>query len=173
MRMWIPYVHIFRETILKKLKARPQSLEFEFDNELDEEIDNIFRNLDPDLFRVFGFVDDVEKETTTTGEEPRRREGYTHDLQRAFYSGYFKAHGLKAQVVWLPNGMVGSVFVTSIAHNDRGVQNMSGLGDYLLRLFRESPAEFEIGVYVCCQPSTVMGFLPFCLVLSRDTPVAT
>ena len=29
--------------------------------------------------------------------------------------------------------------------NDHGVQNMSGLGDYLLRLFQESPGEFEIG----------------------------
>ena len=76
--------HIFREAILKKLKSRPQSLEIEFDNEMDEEINNTFQNLDPDLFRVFGFVDDVEKETTTMGKEACRREGYTHHLQRAF-----------------------------------------------------------------------------------------
>ena len=52
---------------------------------------------------------------------------YESDIQRAFYSGYLHRHGLKAQVVYLPIGIIGSVFITEIWQNDSGVLNMSGL----------------------------------------------
>ena len=55
---------------------------------------------------------------------------YTHK----FSSRYFRGHGLKAQVVLLPNGMIGSIFICSLRHNDNGVQNLSGLNDYLVSL---------------------------------------
>ena len=58
------------------------------------------------------------------------------NLQWAFYSGYFCYHGLKAQVLYLPNGMIGSIFVATLAHNDQGMQNLSGLNDYLMDLFQ-------------------------------------
>ena len=41
---------------------------------------------------------------------------------------------MKAQVLLLPNGMIGSIFICSLRHNDNGVQNLSGLNDYLLTL---------------------------------------
>ena len=34
----------------------------------------------------------------------------------------------------LPNGMIGSIFICSLRHNDNGVQNLSGLNDYLVSL---------------------------------------
>ena len=51
-----------------------------------------------------------------------------------FYSGYFRAHGLKAQVVYLPIGLIGSVYIDSIRENNNGMQNISGLNDYLVEL---------------------------------------
>lgn len=50
------------------------------------------------------------------------------------YSAYFRAHGLKAQVVFLPNGMIGSIFIASLRHNDNGILNMSNLANYLSEL---------------------------------------
>ncbi len=38
-------------------------------------------------------------------------------------------------MVYLPIGIFGSVFITKLRQNDNGVQNMSGLNDYLLELF--------------------------------------
>ena len=51
-----------------------------------------------------------------------------------FTSRYFRAHGLKAQVLLLPNGMIGSTFICSLRHNDNGVQNLSGLNEYLVSI---------------------------------------
>lgn len=34
----------------------------------------------------------------------------------------------------LPNGMIGSIFICSLRHNDNGVQNLSGLNDYLVSI---------------------------------------
>jgi hypothetical protein len=68
------------------------------------------------------------------GESATQRENFAHDIQRAFYSGYLRRHGLKAQVVYLPIGIIGSVFVTELRQNDNGVQNISGLNNYLLEL---------------------------------------
>ncbi len=50
------------------------------------------------------------------------------------YSGYLRRHGLKAQVVYLPIGIVGSIFSTELRQNDNGVQNISGLNNYLVEL---------------------------------------
>ena len=63
-------------------------------------------------------------------EHAAQRAG-AHDIQRAFYSGYMRAHGLKYQTLILPNGMLGSVWGSAISHNDIGVLNMSGLETHL------------------------------------------
>ena len=72
--------------------------------------------------------------TARSGESATRRENFAHDIQCAFYSGYLRRHGLKGQVVYLPIGIIGSVFVTKLRQNDNGVQNISGLNNYLLEL---------------------------------------
>ena len=51
-------------------------------------------------------------------------------------SRYFRGHGLKAQVLLLPNGMIGSIFICSLRHNDNGVQNLSGLNEYLVNILQ-------------------------------------
>jgi hypothetical protein len=56
-------------------------------------------NFDFDSFRIFGFLDDFGMPTARPGDTARRRWGFIDDIQRAFYSGYFRRHGLKAQVI--------------------------------------------------------------------------
>ena len=62
--------------------------------------------------------------------------GINLHLQRLVYSGYFCVHGYKAQIVWLPIGLIGCVFVCEVHQNNNGVQNISGLNNYLVKLFR-------------------------------------
>ena len=96
--------------------------------------DWVYAEFDYRFFRPFAFMDDYGAETARPAEEARRRENYELDIQRAFYSGYFRRHGLKAQVVYLPIGIIGSVYIAELRQNDNGVQNMSGLNNYLLQL---------------------------------------
>ena len=89
-----------------------------------------------ETFRIFGFIDDFAMRTARPGGNATRTHDLRQDIQRSFYSGYFKAHGLKAQVVYLPIGIIGSVFIDSIRENDNGMQNISGLNDYVMELLR-------------------------------------
>ena len=122
-------------------------------------------NIDLDNFRVFSFLDSIGHETCTPGSGPvgidnsRRQNSY--EIQRAFYSRYGKQHGLKTQVVLLPNGMCGHCWVHSIAQNDRGLINLSGLEEYMksiLEPFRVGtllllPATYGDSIYL---PSDVI-----------------
>ncbi len=65
-------------------------------------------------FCVFGFLDDFAIPMVRPGNLPTRRLGFEENIQRAFYLGYLQKHGLKAQVVYLPIGIVGSIFITEI-----------------------------------------------------------
>ena len=62
------------------------------------------------------------------------RENSTMTSNKHFHLGYFCMHGLKAKVGFLPIGIIGSVFITELCQNDNGVQNISGLNNYLLHL---------------------------------------
>lgn len=79
-------------------------------------------------------MDDFAIPLARPGSSARRNHHFEHDIQRAFYSGYLRQHGIKAQDVYLPIGIIGSVFITELRQNDNGVQNMSGLNNYLLEL---------------------------------------
>ena len=59
----------------------------------------------------------------------RRRNSYKE--QRAFYTSNAKKHGLKTQVIMLPNGMAGHATIHSIAQNDRGLFNLTGIEEYV------------------------------------------
>ena len=61
-------------------------------------------------------------------------------------SGYFKAHGLKAQIVFLPNGMIGSAYIAVLQHNDNVILNMFGLSDYIQDLI----VHIRLPVYGLC-----------------------
>ena len=89
---------------------------------------------------MLGFIDDTNHRTCRPGSGPNGeydhadRKDNAHNIQAAFYSGYMKGHGLKYQTILLPNGMWGSVYGSSLRHNDKGVLNMSGLVDYLMEI---------------------------------------
>ena len=44
---------------------------------------------------------------------------------------------MKTQAIYLPNGMVSHVFFTSIAQNDNGVINISGIEEELERVLND------------------------------------
>ena len=76
------------------------------------------------------------------------------------YSGYLRKHGWNAQVVYLPIGDIGSVFITELRQNDNGVQNMSGLDDYLCNIFSGISIGGLLLVLYCngifCKCSTIL-----------------
>ena len=84
-------------------------------------------------FRVFGFLDCTDARMFCPGED-RNNPCSGQNLQRSFYSRYFRAHRLKFQIVIFQDGMIGSIFGCSICHNDNGVLNMSNLSDSLLSI---------------------------------------
>ena len=107
--------------------------------------ENLF-NITFDEFRLMGFVDCKQERTSVPGSGPinednDRREG-ADGLQRAYFSSYGKKHGMKTQVVLLPNGMVGHAFVTPIAQNDKGVMNISGLEEHLAQILQPLDGTF-------------------------------
>jgi hypothetical protein len=175
-RLWTTpaKVEAFRYAIWLHLQQRPTIEEQEFDPGI-AGADFILDDLPFDHFQPFGFLDDYGISTARVGDEPRRRLGFAHDLQRAFYSGYFRHHGLKAQVVFLPNGMIGSVFIAALAHNDQGMQNMSGLNDYLETLLNGQqlppsfvflPALYADGIF-----SPLPSIIPKYIQTNRLTPL--
>ena len=70
------------------------------------DVQQIFHHFDYETFRPFGFLDDFAIPTANVGNSPSRHNMYQHDIQRAFYSGYLRKHGLQAEVVLLPIGIV-------------------------------------------------------------------
>uniref|UniRef100_A0A7S2PXA2 DDE Tnp4 domain-containing protein n=1 Tax=Skeletonema marinoi TaxID=267567 RepID=A0A7S2PXA2_9STRA len=137
MNQWIPqHLDLCRELMYNAL-SRGAIEETVYDNDGNPvDVDLLLHHFDFDSFRPFGVMDDFAIRTARPGGSTSRRQGFTDDIQRVFYSGYFKDHGLKVQVVYLPMGLIGSVYVTELRQNDNGVQNMSGLNDYLLTLLR-------------------------------------
>ena len=75
------------------------------------------------------------------------RRPHAFEIQREFYSRYFRAHGLKYLSVLLPNGMTGAVFGATLSTADNGLINMAGLNEYLLRLLDRLPTGHFPSVY--------------------------
>jgi hypothetical protein len=102
-----------------------------------QEVDRewILHRFDLETFQVFGYLGNFGMPTACPGDTVRRRHVFVNDIQREFFLGFFYHHGLKAQVVFLPIGLIGSVFIAELQHNDTGVLNMSGLNDYIVWIF--------------------------------------
>jgi hypothetical protein len=132
LNQWLPdKLDLCRELIFNSVTTGAiKEIQFE-DGQVVVDQQWILHHFEYDSFRVFGFLDDFALPTARPGNSATWREGYYEDIQRAFYSGYLGKHGLKAQVVFLPIGLIGSIFITEIRQNDNGVLNMSGLNDYL------------------------------------------
>ena len=73
-----------------------------------------------DGFRIFGLLDDTGFCTIATGIEICRMYGFYDNVQCSIYSTYFCGHGLKVQVITLPNGMIGSAYVETWRVSDAG-----------------------------------------------------
>ena len=60
-------------------------------------------------------------------DEDNNRNDNAEELQRAFFTNYGHIWGMKTQAVFLPNGMLANLFFASVAQNDKGMVNISGL----------------------------------------------
>jgi hypothetical protein len=133
---WLPSkLDLCRELIFRSLSEGVIE-EIELENGQVVNSQWIQHTFDFGSFRIFGFLDDFAMPTARPGGWATRLHGFMVDIQRAFYSGYLRGHGYKAQIVFLPIGVIGSIFITEIRQNDNGVQNMSGLNNYLVRLLQ-------------------------------------
>ena len=129
--MWAACVDEFRLQICERINSPPSAQELAIEPDL-QNLEAIY--IAPESFHVFGFMDATDMRTTRTGSGPlpdgsRRIDAF--ELQREFYSRYFRAHGLKYLTIHLPNGLTGSVFGASLSTNDNGLINLSGVCDYL------------------------------------------
>jgi hypothetical protein len=161
MSIWTPQIHEFRHAIWNKLQDGVVNVRRPDGSEIDYEVLIPFEQ-----FRVFGWLDDTDMTTTRprpgrqTNQQPTNRQlEDLRDVQRAFYNRYFRGHGLKAQAVHLPNGMIGSIFICSQRHNDNGVQNLSGLNDYLVSLLEPLYWNGDIPVYPALYADRIFAVL--------------
>ena len=162
---WLPrYVHRCRRLVHSALSDGAIHETQYVDGELVNE-QWITLNYDFETFRPFGFIDDYAMPAAKPANV-RRTRGIMLDLQRSVYSGYQREHGLKAQLVYLPIGLIGCAFVTEIRQNDNGVQNISGLNNYLFRLLRGVNVG---GLLPCLSGDSIFAVLA-CIVPSYRSP---
>jgi nuclease HARBI1 len=101
---------------------------------------------EPYGFRIFGFIDNVILKTCrpggADGEGAPRKDPL---IQRTWYSGWKKCHGLKFQTIDLPNGMNANVYgPLSCRRNDLLLLGRSGLNEQLAGLQRGQYIQFKI-----------------------------
>jgi hypothetical protein len=154
MNQWISKIDDFRNTIWRKISAGG-TMEINVTNET-----LVTLGIPFDSFRVFGFLDDTGFRTTAPGIGARRRLGFVDDVQRALYSGYFAAHGVKVQAITLPNGLIGSIYVGSLRVSDSGLLNVSNLNGYLVDLFNENSVILPGDVLSCVYGDGIFPVLP-------------
>ena len=141
MKMWVAEMDEFRRVIHKKVTKIPCEIEtWASTGEIDAQLGLQLIDIPFDQFYISFLIDDTNLKCCRPGSGPfgnyhsaPRRFG-AHYIQRAFYSGYFKEHGIKYQNVLLPNGLYGSVWGASTSYNDMGILNMSGLIEYLYQI---------------------------------------
>jgi hypothetical protein len=100
-------------------------------------------------FRVFGFIDNTMNATCRPGGGPSRdgKDAPRNDpiIQRAWYNGWKKLHGMKWQTIDLPNGMNFHVFgPVSIRHNDIYNVIQSNIDELLQNLQEDNVLKFII-----------------------------
>ncbi len=102
---------------------------------------------------IFAFINDSINRISTPFSGPRgdyegaaRRAEYAN-AQQSFYTGYIKAHGIKVETVFLPNGLCTLFGPVSARHANAGVAAMSNLNAFLVLIQRGqffSPAGAEV-----------------------------
>jgi hypothetical protein len=81
----------------------------------------IWHHFQFESFCLFGFLYHFALPTAHPGNFPMLRHGFIDNIQQAFYLRYLCKHGLKAQVVYLLFGLIGSILITEIRQNNNGV----------------------------------------------------
>lgn len=110
---------------------------------------------DPDNFDIVGFIDGTIRPISRVGSGPppphltdEERCSYfeAHSLlQRTFYTGYKKLHGLKWISADFPDGLTGFLYgPVSARRSDRQVFNMSELATYMENLQSESETNYKL-----------------------------
>ena len=139
-------LHLCRRLIYNDVMSGAiEEVTFKDGQEVDREY--IYQEFDFDTFQIFGFMDNFGMPTARPGDTARRGRGFVDDIQS--FSGYFRRHGLKAQVVFLPIGLIGCVYIAELRQNDTGVLNMSGLDRYLQSIFRQGVGFLIGGLFPC------------------------
>ena len=160
-REWLPHVDSFRRLMHRRAECSLTQEEL-FLQGVTDSMDAIV--IEEHLWRIWSLLDATTEETCRPHQGPlrpglgsERRDG---DIQRAFYSRYYREHGLKFLTLCLPNGMYGTVYGTSLAHNDTGIVNMCGLVDYLHEILENIPGTDTLpqtlgdNIFVICQVVT-------------------
>ena len=114
--MWINSMDELCSVIHQKLTKPPCELEiWASHGEIDDDVGLHLVDIPLDNFFISFLLDDTNMKCCRPGSGPLgnyesapRRVG-AHHIQKAFYSGYFKEHGIKYQNILLPNGVYGSV----------------------------------------------------------------
>ena len=124
MQFWIPYLPDCAQAIRNKCLDKGCL----FPNAREEE-----------GLRVAGFIDNTMNATCRPGGGPARdgRDAPRNDplIQRAWYNGWKKLHGMKYQTIDLPNGMNMHVWgPTSVRHNDLTSLHESKVNDLLVEV---------------------------------------
>jgi hypothetical protein len=100
-------------------------------------------------FKVFGFIDNTMNAMCRPGGGPTR-DGINAPrndpiIQRSFYNGWKKCHGLKYQTVDIPNGMIFNAFgPVSCRHNDTFTLGESKIVEKIAKLFTPGEPNFYI-----------------------------
>ena len=102
---------------------------------------------------IIGFIDNSIDQTCVPCSDPRgdylgaARKAEYDEMQRAFYTGYKKFHGIKYETILLPNGISTLFGPVSARHSDRGVLLMSAVNNFLTNLQNGLFAENGLPVF--------------------------
>ena len=122
----------------------------------------------PNTFRVTGFIDCTDYQIARPHSGPAgdyfgsmRKPNWYH-VQRAFYQGHIKAHGVRVVSLCLPNGLTAGVWgPVSSRRNDLDILNMSGLGAFLQQIqqgtFPQPYAFYGDGIYSAANSPTIIS----------------
>ena len=84
-----------------------------------------------EYLRTFGFFVCMQLAMYKSGSGPINSDNEINPemwrLQRAFFTAYVKMWGMKCQGVFIPNGLLANIYITSVAQNEKCVINISGL----------------------------------------------
>lgn len=127
---WKPFLPNFADAIRKKVMSLS-------DNTLHYERDE---------FTVFAFIDDNVNHTSRPGAGPDYHgDRDEDDIQRAFYNGWKKFHGIKWQSIELPNGMCMDLFgPVSFRRHDLELVEESDINDRLADLQEDEEVQYKL-----------------------------